>query len=125
LIRRRPFIGTWRVIDMELWEREDLDLLGPAQFTLDRSGLRTLRFLAIEAALDYRTTQRDGQPSVEFSFGGCDEGDRISGRGWAVLAERTLHGRLIFHNGDESGFSASRRVARRRTVKQRARTASK
>lgn len=28
---RRPFIGQWRIINMELWDREDLDLVGPAQ----------------------------------------------------------------------------------------------
>jgi hypothetical protein len=116
---RRPFIGEWRIIDMELWDREDLDLLGPAHLTLDRSGQGSMRFLAIEASMDYRPGERDGLPAVEFSFDGNDEGDRISGRGWAVLAEHTLRGRLFFHDGDESAFSATRRVARRQTAKRR------
>jgi hypothetical protein len=87
--------------------------LGPAHLTLNRSGQGSLRFLAIEASVDYRMGERDGLPAVEFSFDGTDEGDRISGRGWAVLAD-TLRGRLFFHNGDESGFSAKRQVARGR-----------
>ena len=116
---RRPFIGEWRITDMELWDRGDLDLLGPAHLTLDRSGLGAMRFLAIEAGIDYRTVQRDGQPSVEFSFEGNDEGDPISGRGWVVLDESMLRGRLFFHEGDESAFSAKRHVAPRGGAKRR------
>ena len=101
------------MIDMELWNQEDLDLLGQAHLTLDRSGQGSMRFLAIEASVDYRPEVRDGLPAVEFSFDGNDEGDRISGRGWAVLAEHTLRGRLFIHDGDESAFSAKRHVARR------------
>jgi hypothetical protein len=106
------------MIDMELWDREDLDLLGPAHLTLGRSGQGSMRFLAIEASVDYRTGERDGLPAVEFSFDGTDEGDRISGRGWAVLAD-TLRGRLFLHNGDESAFSAKRLVGPRLRAKRR------
>jgi hypothetical protein len=100
---------------MELWTAEDLDLLGPARLTLERDGLGDMRFLAIEAGLDYRVVQRDGRPGVEFSFDGSDEGDRISGRGWAVLEGDHLQGRIFLHHGDDSGFTAQRseRAARR------------
>ena len=33
---------------------------------------------------DGRSVERDGRPAVEFSFEGSDEGDRVSGRGWAI-----------------------------------------
>ena len=111
---RRPFIGEWRIVDMEQWDREDLDLLGPACLTLDRRGHGTMRFVAIEAGVDYRPGVRDGLPAVEFSFDGNDESDRISGRGWAVLTAGTLRGRVFLHDGDESAFSATRHVVRRR-----------
>jgi hypothetical protein len=116
---RSPFVGEWRIVDMELWDRGDLDLLGPAHLTLDRGGLGAMKFLAIEAGVDYRTVRRDGQPSVEFSFEGNDEGDQISGRGWAVLDESTLRGRLFFHEGDESAFSATRQIVPRGRAKRR------
>jgi hypothetical protein len=112
---RRPFIGEWRIVDMNQWDREDLDLLGPAHLTLDRRGQGTMRFMAIEASVDYRPGVRDGLPAVEFSFDGNDEGDRISGRGWAVLTENALRGRLFLHEGDESAFSATRHDVLRRT----------
>lgn len=113
-IAKRSFVGQWRIVDMESWSADDLDLLGPAHLTLERDGLGSLRFLAIEADLDYRVVQRDSQSAVEFSFEGNDEGDRVSGRGWALLDEEELRGRLFFHNGDDSAFRASRRTTHRR-----------
>jgi hypothetical protein len=41
---------------------DDLDLLGPAHFTLERDGLGRLGFLAIEAGLDYRVGKRTAAP---------------------------------------------------------------
>jgi hypothetical protein len=95
---------------MELWDT-DLDLLGPPHLTLGRDGHGAMRFLAIEADLDYRPVEREGQRAVEFSFEGNDEGDRILGRGWAILASNTLSGRIFFHDGDDSGFIAKRQRA--------------
>ncbi|MGQ0736335.1 MAG: hypothetical protein ACT4QD_22110 [Acidobacteriota bacterium] len=92
---------------MKLWTADDLDLVGPAHLTLERDGLGAVRFLAIEAGLDYRVVQRDGQPGIACSFDGSDEGDRISGRGWAVLEGDALHGRIFIHHGDDSGFTAN------------------
>jgi hypothetical protein len=46
---------------------------------------------------------------VEFTWEGSDEGDQVTGRGWAILAEDgTLNGRIFFHLGDDSGFHAVR-----------------
>ncbi len=94
----------------------DLDPLGPADLTFERDGLGRLGFLAIQAGLDYRVGKRDGGPTVEFSFEGSDEGDRITGRGWATLAVDELRGRIFIHHGDDSGFTARRcqRAAPRR-----------
>jgi len=113
---QRPFVGRWRITDMELWAADDLDLLGPAHLTLERDGLGELGFVAIEAGLDYRIVQRDGRPAVEFSFDGSDEGNRINGCGWAVLEGEQLQGRVFIHHGDDSGLTARRseRVAVRR-----------
>jgi len=70
--------------------------------------LGEMSFIAVEAGLDYRVVERDGQPTIEFSFDGSDEGDRINGRGWAVLENDALHGRVFVHHGDESSFVARR-----------------
>jgi hypothetical protein len=80
------------------------------------------RCVAIEADLDYRGIQREGLPAIEFSFEGSDEGDRISGRGWAILEGEQLRGRIFMHHGDDSGFAACRsaNVAPQRRRRRRA-----
>jgi hypothetical protein len=105
---RRPFVGRWRITEMELWAGEDLDLLGPARLTLSRDGAGEMSFVAAEVGLDYRVVERDGQPAIEFSFDGFDEGDHISGRGWAVFDSDVLRGCIFVHHGDESSFVARR-----------------
>jgi hypothetical protein len=45
---------------------------------------------------------------VEFSWDGNAEMDDVNGRGWAVLQGEELHGRLFFHQGDESDFTAKK-----------------
>ncbi len=44
---------------------------------------------------------------VEFTFVGFDEGDEVTGRGWARRQGARLTGRIVFHQGDESGFAAT------------------
>jgi hypothetical protein len=114
---KNALLATWRVVETELWDVDDLDLTEPARVTLKPKGHGRLGLLAIEAELDYRVVQRVGLPAVEFSFEGFDEGDRISGRGWAALDGEQLRGRLFFHQGDDCGFTARRSelVARRRS----------
>ena len=93
---------------MELWDREALDLVSPATLSLNRDHLGRITFIAVEAFIDYRVVVRDGLPGIDFSFQGHDEGDEISGRGWAILKEKELSGRLFIHQGDDSSFVAKR-----------------
>jgi hypothetical protein len=44
----------------------------------------------------------------------CDEMDPAQGRGWAVLKGDELHGRIFFHQGDDSGFVARRAEGKER-----------
>jgi hypothetical protein len=46
---------------------------------------------------------------VSFEFSGSDEGDEISGEGWAELEEpNKISGEIKFHNGDDTTFEARR-----------------
>ena len=105
---KHTLLGTWRIVETELWDVDDLDLIEPAHLTLEPNGHGRLGLLAIEAILDYRVVQREGLPAIEFSFEGFDEGDRMSGRGWAICEGARLRGRLFFHQGDDSAFTARR-----------------
>jgi hypothetical protein len=103
------FTGRWRIVSMELWDVDAIDLVEPGfiEFDPDRSG--QFGFIVVRGWMDCRDTTRDGKSCVEFTWEGSDEGDQVSGRGWAVLAEDgTLDGRIFFHRGDDSGFHAVR-----------------
>jgi hypothetical protein len=100
-----PLKGSWRITEMDLWERDDIDLVGPAfiEFRGTRSG--RLGFIAVEGQLDCRHGSQAGRPFVEFTWDGWDEGDQVGGRGWAALEEDgSLRGHIFFHLGDDSGF---------------------
>ncbi len=105
---KHPFRGKWSITETELWDREALDLVVPAYINFDSDGLGELRLIAIDASIDYRVGTHDGEPCVEFSWSGFDEGDPANGRGWATLQSDRLEGRLFIHQGDESGFVGKR-----------------
>jgi hypothetical protein len=109
----KVFVGNWRIIETELWDREALNLVAPAMLSLKPKGAGQIAFIAIEAQLDYRVVMRDEMPSIEFSFQGFDEGDEVMGRGWAILQGEQLQGRLFFHQGDDSSFVAQREPRRK------------
>ena len=90
-------------------DAEAVDLLGPAFIEFGRDGTGAFRFIAVEGWMDARHAQRDGRAAVEFSWDGNDEGDPVSGRGWAIAEEDgSLSGRIYFRRGDDSGFRALR-----------------
>ncbi len=101
--------GRWRIVEMDLWDLEAIDLVGPGfiEFGKDQTG--QFRFIAVEGWMDCRYGELDGRPRVDFTWDGFDEDDRASGRGWAALAaDGSLRGRIYFHLGDDSGFRAVR-----------------
>lgn len=94
---------------MSVWDRDAIDLLGPGFIEIKADGTGTFRFIAVDGYLDCRFDERDGQRIVEFSWDGHDEGDPVSGRGWARPApDGSLHGHIFFHMGDDSDFRAVR-----------------
>lgn len=105
---RNLVVGTWEIIEMDLWDKATLDLIEPAHLVFDPDGMGGLRFIAVRGGIDYRIVTRDGQAAVEFSWEGIDEGDPRSGRAWAVVDGDTMTGRFFIHAGDDSPFRAKR-----------------
>jgi hypothetical protein len=103
-----PFLGHWRITETELWSHEAIDLLGPAFIRFEDDRMGGFQFIAMRGGLDCRFSERGGLPLVEFSWEGDDEGDARCGRGWAILSEGKLEGRLFIHGGDDSWFIATR-----------------
>lgn len=101
--------GRWRIVEMELWDRDALDLVAPAYLDFAPDGTGQFGFIAVQGWVDWRV---DDSGRVEFSWDGVDEGDQVSGRGWARQDESgALNGRIYFHRGDDSAFRAIRPLA--------------
>lgn len=99
--------GRWRIVEMDAWDREAIDLVEPGfiEFAADDTG--EFGLIAVRGWLDCRVSEREGRTAVEFTWVGDDEGEQVSGRGWAVLADdASLQGHLFFHMGEDSGFRA-------------------
>jgi hypothetical protein len=78
-------------------------MLEPAHISFGEHS--TLGMIAISAGLDCKYSGH----RVEFSFLGDDDGSPLVGRGWAEIDDAgTLTGMLYIHDGDESGFIATR-----------------
>ncbi len=96
--------GKWRIVEMELWDRDFLDLVEPAYIRFDETG-GEFAFGCITGSFPYAS----GSDAIAFDWGGADEMDEAHGEGWAELQDDgSLVGEIRFHNGDESGFTARR-----------------
>lgn len=105
-VRGHPILGRWRIVEMSMWEVDSIDLVGPGLIEFAGGGDGQLRFIAVEAQIAHRPSDAPGH-DVEFTFAGFDEGDEVSGRGWATLTEeRIVAGHIYFHQGDDSAFRA-------------------
>lgn len=100
------FIGRWRIVQMEQWDQDYVDMGSPGHITFNKDGTGQLHFGCVETELDWRLEA--GTERVEFTFCGFDEGDEVTGRGWAKADGACLMGRIAFHQGDESGFEAAK-----------------
>lgn len=103
--------GRWRIVEMEVWGEDVLDLVEPAYIEFgSRHG--SFRFVAFEGGLDCRYGEHDGRPTVDFSWRGADDGRDACGRGWArIAADGRLEGRLLYsrwRRGDDSSLIATR-----------------
>jgi hypothetical protein len=103
-------IGTWRILEMELWDEEYMDLVVPAYMRFDEDGLGEFQFGAVHGWIDYRIETEEMGEYVEFSWEGENDTDHVCGRGWALCGSELLRGRLFFHNGDDSGFTAKKQA---------------
>ena len=106
---KSPFLGVWRITEMEQWDLGYIDLDGPGFIKFEKSGSGALRFGAVEADLDCTMESEATQGRLEFSFEGRGfDADPCSGRGWAEVRTGELHGKLFIHRGDHSWFKAVR-----------------
>ena len=108
------FTGRWQIVSMDEWDVDYMEEEGPAFIEFGADQLGEFRFGLTSGNIDYRITERGGNPAIEWTWEGMDEMDPCTGRGWAVLEGDELHGMIFFHQGDESSFVARRAKAQKR-----------
>jgi hypothetical protein len=98
-------VGRWRIVEADLWDRDYLDLVGPAYLVIGDDGRAVFPFGAVEGGgeIEYSRT------IVVFRWNGFDEGDEVSGEASAELQDDgSLEIELSFDNGDDATFTAHR-----------------
>ena len=103
-----PYSGKWRIIEMEMWDQDFIDLETEGHFTFDKDELGSFQFGAVQGQIDYRIEDIGGSERLEFSWEGNDENDLASGRGWVIIEGDEINGKIYFHMGDSSWFKAKR-----------------
>ena len=118
---RKAYTGIWRITDMSTWGKDFIDLVAPGHIQLKSDGTGTLAFGAVQADMDCRIENIGTKERLSFSFEGWDEGDDISGRGWAEISEDKMSGWFGFHMGDDTTFKALRKSTENRKSTKRKR----
>jgi len=98
-------IGLWRIVAADLWERDYLDLCGPAMLDIRADGHGEIAFGAMQASLDIDY----GPDEIGFTWTGFDEMDEVSGSGSAELQDDgSIEIAFEYHLGDEAVLKAVR-----------------
>ena len=93
--------GKYEIIEMELWNKEDIDLTETGYFEIDgNSGC--LHFICVDGNMNIKNKK----DKYVFSWEGNDECDPASGHGEFIYENDMLIGRIYFHEGDSSSFKA-------------------
>ena len=97
-----PFLGQWRIVWMDGWDQDYVDMEVPGHITFEKSGIGNFQFGLMQAETGY---QVDGN-RTEFTWSGNCEYDDMSGRGFAEIVQEELRGHLYIHPGNDSAFRA-------------------
>jgi hypothetical protein len=98
-------IGRWRIVAADIWERNYLDLCGPAMLDIRADGHGEIAFGALQAGLDLAY----GRSDVSFAWEGSDEMDEVRGSASAELLEDgSLEIEFDYQHGDAATLKAER-----------------
>ena len=102
--KRNFFTGAWRIVWMETWDQDYVDMEMPGHITFEKNDIGNFQFGLVQGEMDCRVNAN----RVEFTWSGFDEGDEMNGRGFAEIESDELRGHFYIHLGDDSAFRAVR-----------------
>ncbi len=91
-----PYVGKWRIVQMDQWDQEFVDLVVPGYLTIRKDGKGSFQFGAVEGQMDCRVQRIKTREQLEFTWDGFDECDPVSGRDWVHVEGRSMSGHLFF-----------------------------
>ena len=102
---RKPFIGYWRIVSADQFDREHLDLCGKARLIVPSGERGEISFGAFFAGLEFSFA-----PAILlFDFQGHDEMDEVTGEGRIELTDTNrTEIELEYHYGDVYVLQAER-----------------
>jgi len=104
-----PFVGTWRIYAMELWDADYFDMEVPAFVEIRPGDLGSFQFGLVSGGLHGYLEGAPPPQRFAFTWEGNDEMDPVSGSGWLRLrGEDEVLGLINIHQHDRSRFKARR-----------------
>lgn len=101
------FVGKWRIVKMETWTQDFVDLEEPGYFEFSEDGLGAFVIGSIKGALDVQVSEKDSL--LEYSWLGGSQGHTLSGRGNFLFAlPDEGEGTFFIHTGGQSKASIRR-----------------
>ncbi len=103
------FEGTWYITEMENWDEDYFNMEVQAYIEIDKRGSGDFQFGLVTGQIDGDFVKDTSVEKLEFTWDGSDENDEAFGNGWLKLKDKnTLEGKIKFHQGDSSLFTAKR-----------------
>ena len=105
-----PYLGKWKITEMEQWDREYIDLVVPGYIEFEGDENGSFQLGTVKGWIDYRIERFDDVDMIAFSWEGMSDTDPGCGRGWAMIVGNSdeLYGRIYIHCSDDSDFRAKR-----------------
>lgn len=104
-----PFIGTWHIYSMKLWDESCFNMERQAFIAARPENRGSFPFGLVSGGLDGHLERTGPKQRFVFSWEGNDEMDPASGSGWLQLnGGNELLGSIELHLGDRSKFRARR-----------------
>jgi len=103
---KQNFIGRYRITEMELWDKDYIDMVVPGFIEIREDGYAEFQFGVVEGGGQYGYT-KDGK-YVDFDWEGSSECDEASGEFELEINGDKMTGTISFNDGDESGLTAIR-----------------
>lgn len=101
------FVGIWHIYAMEMWDEDYFNMDVQAYLNIKPNMLGNFQFGFVSGEIDGRIVDYADGKRFEFTFEGFEEGDHVSGCGWArIKGKEEIEGEFRFHLGDSSTFLA-------------------